>query len=336
MGDMDGSAKDGQHLGARVSVVVPAYNRERFVALTIDSVCRQTFSDWELVVFDDGSTDRTLAAARICAKRDRRIRVGHGPHGGVASARNRGLAMTDGNTEFVTFFDSDDIWEPDALQTLVAELDNHPEYVAVHCSARCIDLDGALIPDDSLEEHLRHRRAFQEGHVVPLQPHEPTTFGALVFHNWVVTPGTALLRRDVLQLVGGLDTTTDPCDDADLAIRASRFGDIGFVDRALLRWRRHPDTLSFTSPCWRTAALRVRAKAVTDLSNTPEQLRVARMGYLHSAGELRRAFRPSMREHHPREAFKGLVGAANLYEAYAVANVRLWWRRAATRVTSRR
>ena len=113
-----------------------------------------------------------------------------------------------------------------------------------------------------------------------LQPHEPTTFGALIFHNWIVTPGTTLIRRDVLRLVGEFDTTTDPCDDADLTIRTSRHGGIGFVDRTLLRWRRHPDTLSQTSPRWRKAALRVRAKALVDLSNTPAQLGVARMGYL--------------------------------------------------------
>ena len=244
--------------------------------------------------------------------------------------------MTDGTTEFVTFLDSDDLWEPDALQTLVDELDNHPEFVAVHCLARCVDPNGELVPDDGLVEHLRNRSAFQEGRVVRLQRHEPTTFGAVVFHNWVVTPGTALLRRDVLSRVGGLDTATDPCDDADLIIRISRFGDIGFVDQSLLRWRRHPNTLSNTSPRWRKAALRVRAKALTDPSNTPAQLRVARMGYLHSAAEQRREFGRSIRAHDLREAFKALLGAANLYQAYAVANVRLWWRRAAQRVTSRR
>ena len=326
---------EGERTGARVSVVVPAFNRERFVGLTIDSVRRQTFSDWELVVFDDGSTDDTLAVARTFADGDRRIRVGHGPNGGVASARNRGLAMTDSTTEFVTFLDSDDLLEPEAIQTLVSELDNHPEYVAVHSLARCIDDDGTLVPNDSLVEHLRHRYAFQEGHVVLLQPHEPTTFGALIFHNWIVTPGTALIRRDVLRLVGEFDTTTDPCDDADLTIRASRHGVIGFVDRTLLRWRRHPDTLSQTSPRWRKAALRVRAKALIDLSNTPAQLGVARMGYLHSAAEQRRALRHSIRGRDPREAVKNLLGAANLYEAYAVANMRRWWRRAVTRVASR-
>jgi cellulose synthase/poly-beta-1,6-N-acetylglucosamine synthase-like glycosyltransferase len=327
---------EGEHTGPRVSVVVPAFNRERFVGLTIDSVRRQTFRDWELVVFDDGSTDDTLAVARTFADGDRRIRVGHGPNGGVASARNRGLAMTDSTTEFVSFLDSDDLLEPEAIQTLVGELDNHPEYVAVHGLARCIDDDGTLVPNDTLPEHMRNRCAFQEGHVVGLQPHEPTTFGALVYQNCIVTPGTALIRRDVLRLVGEFDTTTDPCDDADLTIRASRHGGIGFVDRTLLRWRRHPDTLSHTSPRWRSAALRVRAKALVDLSNTPAQLGAARMAYLHSAAERRRAFWHSMREHDPREAFKDLLGAANLYEAYAVANLRLWWRRAAARVASRR
>jgi hypothetical protein len=168
-----------------------------------------------------------------------------------------------------------------------------------------------------------------------LHTHEPTTFGALVFHNWIVTPGTALIRRDVLRLVGEFDTTTDPCDDADFTIRTSRHGGIGFVDRNLLSWRRHPDTLSHTSPRWRSAVLRVRAKTLIDRSNTPAQLGIARMGYLHSAANQRRAFRCSMREHDAREAFKNLLRAANLYQAYAVANMRLWWRRAADRITSR-
>src|SRR5258708_22538511 len=79
----------------RVSVVIPAYNRDRFVGLTIESVVAQTFVGWEAVVYDDGSTDRTLEVAGAYAERDSRIKVARGPNQGVAATRNRGLALTD-------------------------------------------------------------------------------------------------------------------------------------------------------------------------------------------------------------------------------------------------
>ncbi len=238
----------------RVSVIVPVYNRERLVGETIESVLAQTLTAWELVVFDDGSTDQSWHLARRYAVADQRVCVARGPNGGVAAARNRGLALTDARTEFVIFLDSDDLWEPDILESLVGMLDEHPEIVSAYSLVRCIDSEGRFLPDDDLAERTRHRWGFRDGKVTTLTPDEPVTFDDLVVHYWMVTPGTHLLRRRVLELVGELDPAADPADDFDLALRMSRHGCIGCVDRPLLRWRRHDDTLSNTSSRWGTAS----------------------------------------------------------------------------------
>jgi len=268
--------------GPRVSVVIPAYNSEHYLGSTLDSVRDQTMAAWELVIYDDGSTDATVAVAEDYAARDGRIRVGGGPNGGVAAARNRGFALTDPRSEFVIFLDNDDQWEPDALASLVAVLDEHPAYVSAHGLARCIDGDGNPPPGDDLEERMRERVALRDGHPVRLGPQDPTTFAALALQNWVVTPGTHLIRRPVLERVGGFDVETPPADDWDMNVRVARVGDIGYVDRPLLRWRRHAGAQS-NSGRWRQVYHTVRRKMMTDPTNTPEQTRSARKGYVYTS-----------------------------------------------------
>ena len=223
----------------------------------------------------------TLPAA--FAERDYRIRVARGPNGGVAAARNRGFAETDPRSSSLIFLDSDDLWEPDALETLVNALDAHPEYSSTHSVARSIDAEGRQLPGDDLDQRSLSRRGFAEGQVVARARNEPTTFADLAVHNWVLTPGTHLIRRDVMEMVGDFDVATDPADDWDMAIRVSRHGDIGFVDRSLLLWRRHPATLTNTSPRWRRGYTRVRKKMIVDPANTPDQTRTARLGYVFTA-----------------------------------------------------
>ena len=102
-----------------VSVVIPAYNRAATIGAAIDSVLRQTFTDFELVVVDDGSTDGTLAAAR--AVTDPRLRVVAAPHNlGAAGARNLGVAEARGT--WIAFQDSDDEWLPEKLARQMARL----------------------------------------------------------------------------------------------------------------------------------------------------------------------------------------------------------------------
>jgi cellulose synthase/poly-beta-1,6-N-acetylglucosamine synthase-like glycosyltransferase len=311
----------GASTAPRVSVIVPVYNRDQFVGDTIESVLAQTFGAWELIVFDDGSSDRTRDVADRYASGDGRIRVGSGANGGVAAARNRGLSLATSGSEFVIFLDSDDLWEPDALETLVATLDEHPEYVSVYCLARCIDTDGRFLPGDDLEARSRNRRGFRGGHLVALRSREPLTFEDLVYHYWMVTPGTHLLRRSVVERVGDFDPAAAPADDLDLAIRVSRHGRTGFVDRPLLRWRRHDQTLSNTSSRWNAATRLVRTKALTDPANTPSQRDAARRAYRLAVRSLVDETHDALGRRDRRAATRQAVKAVQLYLAYVWASV---------------
>jgi glycosyltransferase involved in cell wall biosynthesis len=259
----------------RVSIVMPTYNSAEHLASTVDSVLAQTFPGWELVLFDDGSTDTTIELSDELVRRDRRIRSATGGHLGPAAARNGGFDRSDPRSEFVTFLDSDDTWEPYALETLVATLDRQANVVAVHAVARATDMDGRQFDDDVLGSFMRSRRVVRGSELVELPLSAPTPFDAMLVENFVVTPGTTLIRRSALTAIGGLDPATSPADDWDLNIRLARLGDFAFVDQVVLNWRRHPDSLANTSKRLRHGYLAVRRKSIASRDNTPEQRRAA-------------------------------------------------------------
>lgn len=309
---------------ARVAVVVPVFNGERHIAATVDSVCAQTFRSWELNVVDDGSTDSSVEIVRRYAATEDRIRLEPGPNEGVAAARNRGLAMSDRRSTYVIFLDHDDVWLPTALEALVDVLDTHDEYVSVHGLARCIDADGRPPPGDDLFEQMQGRRAFDDGGVVPLGLDEPTTFRAVAFHNWIVTPGVHLIRRTVLDDVGGFDPATVPADDWDLALRISRCGDIGFLEKQVLWWRRHDATYSETSARFRRGSYRALDKMFTDRTNTPDQQAAARQSYRRSTNGSWRGARTALAARRAVPALKGFVKAVEGEAHYARANAVKW------------
>ena len=102
-----------------ISIIIPVYNSERHLHRCIDSVLRQTYQDYELILVDDGSMDRSGEICESYAAKDDRIRVIHQKNGGVSSARNAGLSIAEG--KYITFCDSDDELMPDCLEVLVHE-----------------------------------------------------------------------------------------------------------------------------------------------------------------------------------------------------------------------
>ncbi len=94
---------------AIISVVIPAYNSEKTIRATIESVLQQSFKDFELIVIDDGSQDSTYQV--VSSFSDSRVRVFSYPNAGVSASRNRGI--TKANGEFIAFLDADDLWTPD-------------------------------------------------------------------------------------------------------------------------------------------------------------------------------------------------------------------------------
>jgi hypothetical protein len=188
--------------------------------------------------------------------------------------------------------------------------------------ARCIDDDGELVADDKLTHWMRHRRERRDGSFITLGVDECTTFAALALENWVVTPGTQLIRREVLDRVGLFDEATAPGDDWDMAIRVSRSGPVGFIDRPLLNWRRHPLTITNTSPHWRRAYFRVRTKMLVDPLNTPEQTGAARDAYVDVCRSAWQSARERAGQHHYSQAARQLALAMHRSALYSYADLR--------------
>lgn len=106
-----------------ISVIIPVYNAENTILETINSVLNQTFEDFELIIINDGSTDRTLDV--IKKFKDNRISVHTFPNSGPSSARNKGLRLAKGN--FISYVDADDLWSKDKLRSQFLALKNDPQ-----------------------------------------------------------------------------------------------------------------------------------------------------------------------------------------------------------------
>ena len=102
----------------KISVVVPVYNAEQYVSRCIDNVLTQTYQDWELILIDDGSMDKSAVICDEYAAKDQRIKVFHKKNGGVSSARNKGIENATG--KWVTFLDSDDYYDSEFLEGLIS------------------------------------------------------------------------------------------------------------------------------------------------------------------------------------------------------------------------
>lgn len=114
-----------------VSVIMPAWNAERFIGETIESVQAQTYTAWELLITDDGSTDATAEVIRGYARRDPRIRLFRFPRNTGLAARARNYSLSRAAGEYLAFLDADDLWHPEKLAKQVAHLEANPEADAV-------------------------------------------------------------------------------------------------------------------------------------------------------------------------------------------------------------
>jgi glycosyltransferase involved in cell wall biosynthesis len=202
-----------------VSVLLPVWNGEAFLAAAIESIVRQTFSSLELVVIDDGSSDGTAAIAEDFASGDRRVRVLHRPHEGLSATLNAGIAAARG--DYVARMDADDISVPDRLRKQVAYLDTHPACVAVGAWIEVIDDAGRHI-----------------GLKTFVKTHEEISAALLRGISPMAHP-TMVMRRDALQAAGGYDARRSPSEDFDLWFRLGERGQLANLGEALLQHRRH-------------------------------------------------------------------------------------------------
>jgi glycosyltransferase involved in cell wall biosynthesis len=271
------SSKDlSQH---KISIIIPAYNAARFLEATIESVLAQTLSTWELIIVDDGSQDGTVQIAKRYMDRDPRILLVTQPNAGPSAARNYGFIQADPRSEWIIFLDADDTWEAEALEILVTALSDHPAALAANGVARYMDQAGNLVDSEFMVEHQRQRWGIRGNRIVPWPPDQSTTFAVEALMERIMTSGTVLIRRSALEAAGLWDPGLRMWEDWDLWLRLCLQGEITFVDRFVLRYRRHDANLSNQADALNRGERHIRERLMADLRDDPERFAIARAGF---------------------------------------------------------
>jgi glycosyltransferase involved in cell wall biosynthesis len=226
-----------------VSVIVPAFNAASFIKSALESVLAQTYSQVEVIVVDDGSTDATPSIVRELGDR---VRYVHQPNAGPAAARNTGIRNSTG--ELLAFLDADDVWRLDKLEKQVALISRNPDLGLVYSSLEEIDSHG--VSRGYLKAKLR-------GMVLS---------EVLLGKGGAGMGSTGLIPRSVAERVGNFDERLPPCEDTDLLWRIAARYPIDYVDEPLAKYRIHSSNAHANLPRMRKAWTLLYAKALADPS----------------------------------------------------------------------
>lgn len=261
-----------------ISIVVPAFDVAEFLPATLESIIAQTERRWECVVVDDGSYDDTFSVAAGYERKDSRIRVVRVANGGAAHARNEGFRRISAGSEWVSFMDSDDVWLPRALETLLRGAARDGSAIGSHGLGEFIDGSGAPLSPGVWAEAGRNRLGVEGHRLIRWPLDRPTSFAVLVNGNVLFPPGLVLARRGAYERAGPFDEALNGPEDWDMLIRLSRLGDLEFVNEVILHYRRHGKNLGAGMSVPRQAWL-VRCIAFHSPENSPSQQDLARRGW---------------------------------------------------------
>lgn len=199
-----------------VSIVMPTYNRKALIAHAIDSVVGQRYSNWELIVIDDGSTDGTVDFIRSHYGSDARIKVFSQPNTGQSEARNAAIEKSQG--DFIAFLDSDNIWRSDRLEEGVALLMQYPHVGLCYSDETFIDINGDLLACENMRRY--------SGKV----------FSRLIVDNFI-TLNTVLLRKSILPGPRPFSASNHLDEDYELWLDLSVKNDFFYIPKALVAYR---------------------------------------------------------------------------------------------------
>lgn len=209
----------------KISVIIPTYNRSKQIKKSIESVLRQSYADFEVLIVDDASTDDTQAVVEAIP--DKRIRyIKLETNQGAAGARNEGVRQAQGS--IIAFQDSDDVWRPEKLERQLAYWQAHPEYAMIYCSYR---------------KYMQYQESFDVPNVNWVGELEGSLFSWIAQRNSVGAP-TMLVKKDCFLEVGGFATDFSALEDWDFVLRFSAIYLIGYVDEILVDSYESPDGIS--------------------------------------------------------------------------------------------
>ena len=235
----------------RISVIIPTYNRRQVIDRAIDSVLAQKRPSQEVIVVDDGSTDKTVS--HLNEKYAGQIHVLESPHNlGVSAARNSGIAACNG--DWIALLDSDDEWLPDKLNQQVTAMEQQPLEI---CHTDEIWIRNGV----QVNQMNKHKK-----------------YGGDIFANCLamcaMSPSSILIKKQLIINAGGFDESLPACEDYDLWLRLCADNAVLFVDQPLLKkYGGHADQLSRKH--WGMDRFRIQALVkllqTTTLSETQRQ-----------------------------------------------------------------
>ena len=219
----EGFAAEELSESALVSVIIPAYNAEKFIARTLRSVLNQTYRRLEVIVVDDGSIDGTAEIVRRMMKADRRLTLYQQSNAGVAAARNYGIEKSTG--AFIAPIDADDLWHETNIDKQVQLFATDDESLGM-VYAWSINIDELDYPIGS----------------VKAPPHYGYVYPVMMHYNLVGSGSACVIRRSCLEVVGGYSTellaqNAQGCEDWDIYLRIARRYRVGVVPELLVGYR---------------------------------------------------------------------------------------------------
>lgn len=226
---------------AKVAVVVPAYNAADMIVETLRSVSAQTYCDIQIIVVDDGSSDGTPEAIEAYGREEPRLRLIRQPNGGVAAARNRGMAESD--APLIAPIDSDDLWHPERLAKHVAALERNPAAAFAYSPFRILNGEGRMIGSH------------------PFFAFSGRVFYRQLFFNMVGNGSGMIFRREAALAFGGYDPSLrdaglQGCEDWLLQMLMSIDHEVEHVPEYLIGYRKVPGAMSAdTSRMWASRIL---------------------------------------------------------------------------------
>lgn len=206
----------------KVTVIIATYNAIAYLPSNVDSVIKQTFTDFEVLIVDDGSTDETVEWVSKLV--DPRVRLISQANQGVAVARNQGIASAQG--EYVAFLDADDLWEPTKLEKQVKCLEENPQVGLVNTSIVNIDEQGKPLGAVNASD--------VEGNVLKY----------IVEENLILCGSAPMVRRSCLEAVQGFDQKLMSAEDWELWIRLAARYDFAVIKEPLVLYRQHLNSKS--------------------------------------------------------------------------------------------
>ena len=217
-----------------ISVIIPAYNHELFVADAINSVLFQSFADFEIIAIDDGSTDNTFGEMKKI--NDPRIRLFRQTNIGAAETINRGIDLSQG--QYITILNSDDLYHPERLAVFKQYMDENPDTMVLSSLVQPVDTFGKHLKPESGNVFHDYWLKWYDTAVQNLQQDDDYFF-SLLQSNFVVSTSNIFLNSRIFQNKKIFNPVLSYCHDYAFLLRALQTYQFGFIHQKLVKYRLH-------------------------------------------------------------------------------------------------